>query len=72
MKSMKYRSSLRAAVAILVSGLSACASKQVAFNYNAPDIEVSSLEYQEKPGWATKSFAVAAANPLATERDASR
>lgn len=67
MKSMKYRSSLWAAVAILVSGLSACASKQVAFNYNAPDIEVSSLEYREKPGWATKSFAVAAANPLATD-----
>jgi gamma-glutamyltranspeptidase/glutathione hydrolase len=67
MKSMKYRSSLWAAVAILVSGLSACASKQVAFNYKAPDIEVSSLEYQEKPGWATKSFAVAAANPLATD-----
>ena len=67
MKSMKYRSSLWAAVAILVSGLSACASKQVAFNYKAPDIEVSALEYQEKPGWATKSFAVAAANPLATD-----
>ncbi|MDE3231927.1 MAG: gamma-glutamyltransferase [Pseudomonadota bacterium] len=64
---MKYRSSLWAAVAILVSGLSACASKQVAFNYKAPDIEVSALEYQEKPGWATKSFAVAAANPLATD-----
>jgi len=67
MKSLKYPSSLWAAVAILVSGLSACASKQVAFNYKAPDIEVSSLEYQEKPGWATKSFAVAAANPLATD-----
>jgi len=67
MKSLKYPSSLWAAVAILVSGLSACASKQVAFNYKAPDIEVSSLEYQDKPGWATKSFAVAAANPLATD-----
>ena len=67
MKSMKYRSSLWAAVAILVLGLSACASKQIAFNYKAPDIEVSSLEYQDKPGWATKSFAVAAANPLATD-----
>lgn len=67
MKSMKYRSSLWAAVAILVSGLSACASKQVAINYVAPDIEVSSLAYQEKPGWATKRFAVAAANPLATD-----
>ncbi|NBQ07699.1 MAG: gamma-glutamyltransferase, partial [Betaproteobacteria bacterium] len=64
---MKYRSSLWAAVAILVSGFSACASKQAALNYKVPDIEVSSLAYQEKPGWATKHFAVAAANPLATD-----
>jgi len=67
MKFMKYRSSLWAAVAILVSGFSACASKQAALNYKVPDIEVSSLAYQEKPGWATKHFAVAAANPLATD-----
>ena len=67
MKSLKYRSSLWVAVAILVSGFSACASKQATLNYKVPDIEVSSLTSQEKPGWATKHFAVAAANPLATD-----
>jgi gamma-glutamyltranspeptidase/glutathione hydrolase len=67
MKSMKYRSSLWAAVAILVSGLSACATQQVDLRYKAPEFAFSSLEYQEKPGWASKDFAVAAANPLATD-----
>ncbi|MBE0404777.1 gamma-glutamyltransferase [Halomonas citrativorans] len=38
------------------------------FSYEAPSItpEVGS-GYEEKPGWATASFAVAAANPLATD-----
>lgn len=38
------------------------------FSYQAPSIspEVES-GYEEKPGWATESFAVAAANPLATD-----
>ena len=67
MNFMKYRSSLWAAVAILTSGLSACAHKQIGFNYKAPELTLSTLEYQEKPGWATKDFAVAAANPLATD-----
>ncbi|WP_235039465.1 gamma-glutamyltransferase [Vreelandella profundi] len=38
------------------------------FSYEAPSIspEVES-GYEEKPGWSTDSFAVAAANPLATD-----
>lgn len=38
------------------------------FSYEAPSItpEVGS-GYEEKPGWATSTFAVAAANPLATD-----
>lgn len=38
------------------------------FSYEAPSVmpEVGS-GYEEKPGWAASSFAVAAANPLATD-----
>ena len=65
---MKHSSNTWVAVALLVSGLSACALHQpAAFNYVAPAQNLNSLEYQEKPGWATQRFAVAAANPLATD-----
>lgn len=38
------------------------------FSYEAPSISPESQSgYEEKPGWAAESFAVAAANPLATD-----
>lgn len=51
--------------------LSACGSLQkeadTAFQYAVPQQPEASTGYQEKPGWATQKFAVAAANPLATD-----
>src|SRR5690554_3518194 len=54
--------------AALVLGLPLAAQAEVAFQYDLPAIapEVAS-EIREKPGWATERFAVAAANPLATD-----
>ncbi len=37
------------------------------FSYTAPDQPEGSSGYTEKPGWTTQTFAVAAANPLATD-----
>ena len=67
MKFPKHRSKLWFAVAILVGGLSACALKPSSFTYATPDQPNDPVGYQEKPGWATQGFAVAAANPLATD-----
>ncbi|WP_165789572.1 gamma-glutamyltransferase [Billgrantia endophytica] len=52
----------------MVLGLPLLAQANVAFQYQDPAIapEVAS-GYTEKPGWATERFAVAAANPLATD-----
>jgi len=51
--------------------LSACGSLQrdsaPAFQYSVPIQPEGATGYQEKPGWATQKFAVAAANPLATD-----
>ncbi|ERS86283.1 gamma-glutamyltransferase family protein [Halomonas sp. PBN3] len=54
--------------ATLLLGLPLAAPADTAFTYDIPAIapEVSS-ESEEKPGWATERFAVAAANPLATD-----
>ncbi|AXY42661.1 gamma-glutamyltransferase [Halomonas sp. JS92-SW72] len=54
--------------AALMLGLPLAAQAEVAFQYDLPAIapEVAS-ETQEKPGWAMERFAVAAANPLATD-----
>ncbi|MBB3331024.1 gamma-glutamyltranspeptidase/glutathione hydrolase [Halomonas campaniensis] len=54
--------------AALMLGLPLAAQAEVAFQYDIPAIapEVSSGS-EEKPGWATERFAVAAANPLATD-----
>ncbi|MCH4563596.1 gamma-glutamyltransferase [Halomonas sp. EGI 63088] len=54
--------------AALMIGLPLSAQAEVAFQYDIPAIapEVSS-GFEEKPGWATERFAVAAANPLATD-----
>ena len=46
--------------------LTACANPQP-FSYTSPIQSEASSVYTEKPGWATRKFAVAAANPLATD-----
>ena len=67
MKFPKSCSKLMLVVVLLMSGLSSCALKQNTFNYATPDQPNDSVDYQEKTGWATQGFAVAAANPLATD-----
>ena len=53
------------ALAILLAG---CAATPPAnFTYTVPNQPEGSSGYTEKPGWATSKFAVAAANPLATD-----
>ena len=47
--------------------LVACSSAPPALNYAAPVQPEGSSGYATKPGWATQKFAVAAANPLATD-----
>lgn len=51
------------ATALLVGG---CASAPP-FAYSVPQQPEGASGYTEKPGWATTKFAVAAANPLATD-----
>ena len=46
--------------------LAACAGP-ASFTYTVPIQSEASSVYTEKPGWATRKFAVAAANPLATD-----
>ena len=67
MKFLKLRCIPSLAVGVLVCGLSACALQPIAFQYATPDQPNDPVGYQEKPGWATQGFAVAAANPLATD-----
>ncbi|MES2241322.1 MAG: gamma-glutamyltransferase [Pseudomonadota bacterium] len=56
-------SGLALAAALLVAG---CATAPP-FAYNVPAQPEGTSGYTEKPGWANASFAVAAANPLATD-----
>lgn len=52
----------------VVALLVACASTAPGnFSYTVPLQPEGSSGYTEKPGWATRKFAVAAANPLATD-----
>lgn len=51
----------------LAAWLAACASTPPPFSYSVPDQPEGSSGYSEKPGWATRRFSVAAANPLATD-----
>ena len=67
MKFLKLRCIPSLAGGVLVCGLSACALQPKAFQYATPDQPNDPVGYQEKPGWATQGFAVAAANPLATD-----
>jgi len=60
-----------AASTAVVSLLAACSGLAPppgpAFSYSAPAQPEGSSGYSPKPGWATARFAVAAANPLATD-----
>ena len=61
-----------ALLASLVVSLVACSNVPVtpvspAFQYKTPDQPEAASGYTEKPGWATQRYAVAAANPLATD-----
>jgi gamma-glutamyltranspeptidase / glutathione hydrolase len=47
--------------------LAGCATQSPQFTYTAPILPEAASGFTEKPGWATKKFAVAAANPLATD-----
>ena len=47
--------------------LAACVTAPAPFVYTAPVQPEGSSGYSPKPGWATTKFAVAAANPLATD-----
>jgi gamma-glutamyltranspeptidase/glutathione hydrolase len=47
--------------------LAACASAPGNFSYTVPDQPEAASGFTAKPGWATSKFAVAAANPLATD-----
>src|SRR5688500_4606367 len=60
---MKLKLSLLAAAALLA----ACATAPSNFSYAPPLLPEGASGYVEKPGWATRKFAVAAANPLATD-----
>lgn len=52
---------------VAASLLAACASTPTRFTYTVPDQPEAASGLTAKPGWATTKFAVAAANPLATD-----
>jgi gamma-glutamyltranspeptidase / glutathione hydrolase len=54
-------------VTLTTSLLTGCATNQPQFVYTAPTLPEVASGYTEKPGWVTSKFAVAAANPLATD-----
>ncbi|TFH86650.1 gamma-glutamyltransferase [Billgrantia azerbaijanica] len=57
-----------AALAAALLSLSTALPAEVDFQYQMPAIDPETASgYEEKPGWATERFAVAAANPLATD-----
>ena len=51
----------------LLAGCGTPTSPTAGLNYQIPAQPEGSSGYTEKPGWATEQFAVAAANPLATD-----
>lgn len=66
----KKRVAFVAAPVTLALLLAACAGlppSTSSFSYSVPAQPEGASGYTEKPGWATKKFAVAAANPLATD-----
>lgn len=60
---MKLKLSLLAAAAMLA----ACGTAPSKFSYSPPLLPEGASGYVDKPGWAARKFAVAAANPLATD-----
>ena len=52
---------------VAASLLAACASASTGFQYQVPQQPEVASGLTAKPGWATTTFAVAAANPLATD-----
>jgi gamma-glutamyltranspeptidase/glutathione hydrolase len=65
-----FRHVLHLSVLALASLLAACANRPVSLSYTPPDQPEGSSGYTEKPGWTTQHYAVAAANPLATDAGA--
>jgi gamma-glutamyltranspeptidase/glutathione hydrolase len=61
-----FRPTSLAAAAAVCALLTGCSSAP-RFNYTAPLQPEGASGYTEKPGWHTRTFAVAAANPLATD-----
>jgi len=57
----------RTSLALLVAALAGCASAPTAWQYVIPLQPEGATGSTAKPGWATRSYAVAAANPLATD-----
>lgn len=65
---LPWRHRLLTLTAVLSLGLPLTALGETAFEYQRPDISPeTSSGNEEKPGWSTREFAVAAANPLATD-----
>lgn len=64
---MKFRMSVHMRTLALAALLAGCASGPANFSYTVPDQPEGASGYTDKPGWATRTFAVAAANPLATD-----
>ena len=62
----KFLTSTLSGVALAVA-LASCSTTGSNFSYSVPSQPEGSSGYTEKPGWATTKFAVAAANPLATD-----
>lgn len=60
---MRLKFTLLAGAALLA----ACAAAPSNFSYSPPLLPERASGSTEKPGWATRKFAVAAANPLATD-----
>jgi gamma-glutamyltranspeptidase/glutathione hydrolase len=60
---------MKTKLTILVAAalLTACATGPSNFSYTPPLLPEGASGYTDKPGWATRKFAVAAANPLATD-----
>lgn len=64
----RHRRRWLAATAACLLGMPLLASAEVSFHYDLPAISPETASgYTEKPGWETQRFAVAAANPLATD-----
>ena len=58
---------IKLATLLLTVLLAACNTQPARLNYTVPVQPEGSSGYTEKPGWQTATFAVAVANPLATD-----